>query len=60
LLYWRQLKRRTAEELQTFARTAGRLETLSVAERDPVKQSQIRKEIEALTSRIAADQRLFL
>lgn len=60
LLNWRQLRRQRAQELETFARTATRLEALLSGEPDPVKQSQIREEIEALTARIAVDQRLFL
>lgn len=60
LLNWRQLRRQMAQELETFARAASRLETLLVGELDLVKHGQIRKEIEALTARIALNQRFLL
>jgi hypothetical protein len=60
LLAWRQIRRQMAQELQVLARVASRLEALLAGEADPVKQSQIREEVEALTARIAVDRRLFL
>ena len=59
LLSWRRLKRQMAQDLQTLARAASRLEARFVAELDLGDQSQIREEIKALNDRIDRDRERF-
>jgi hypothetical protein len=59
LLAWRRLKLKQAQDLQTLASAADRLEVLLLAKASHVHQDQIREAITTLKARIAADRQRF-